>query len=541
MLPPGMPGQVPSITATPDPHSSEEVRHLMQQRLALLGLVTLSLSSVYFGVAVTAELALDGVDSVLTHLRSPQRFLNLGGAAVSLLVWLLARRGTRSPRQLLMIDASGTVAAVVPYTLMAVLGQVGQGGVFLTALTAMLVLQTRALMVPSDARRTFGISVVAGALSVAIGSAVYATHPENMGDQDLVHLTLNLIMWMAVIVTVSTLASWILFGLRTQISEARRLGQYILSEKIGEGGMGVVYRARHALLRRPTAVKLLAPDRAGAAAVTRFEREVQLTASLQHPNTVTIYDYGRTPDGVFYYVMEYLDGGDLETVVRADGPLPPARVVHLLAQVASGLAEAHEIGLIHRDIKPANILVAGDGPVADLAKLVDFGLVRETGAVTDPGLTQANAVMGTPLYMAPESIADPRGIDARADLYALGAVGYFLLTGEPVFEGRTVVEICAKHLHEAPVPPSERRGGPVPEMLEEILLRCLAKDPADRPESALALRELLDAAQEEVGAWSVAQARAWWEEHGEAVRRAQRGEEPVSGWAPTLAVDFVGR
>lgn len=528
------------MTVTPDPHSSEEVRHLMQQRLALLGLVTLSLSGTYLAVAVVAELALDGAAAVMLHLQSPRRFLNLGGAAVSLLVWLAARRGVRTPRQLLLIDAIGTVAAVIPYTLMAVLGQTGMSGVFLTALTVMLVLLTRALMVPSDARRTLGISSVAGLLAVGLGTYAYGANPAQMGDQDLPHLGLNLTMWMVVIVTVATIASWILFGLRTQISEARRLGQYTLGDKIGAGGMGVVYHAQHALLRRPTAVKLLTPGRSGEAAVKRFEREVQLTASLQHPNTVTVYDYGRTPDGIFYYVMEYMDGGDLEGLVKADGPLPPARVVYLLSQVASGLAEAHEIGLIHRDIKPANILVAGAGPIADLAKLVDFGLVRDMTAMTDPGLTATQSVMGTPLYMAPESIADPSGVDARVDLYALGAVAYFLLTGTPVFEGNTVVEICSKHLHTEPETPSERLGLKVPEMLEEVVMRCLAKKPAERPATALELRELLEACKEEVGEWTASQARAWWARHEDGVRE-KRHDFDVSGSAPTLAVDLAAR
>src|SRR5690606_31795371 len=215
---------------------------------------------------------------------------------------------------------------------------------------------------------------------------------------------------------------------------------------------------RHALLRRPTAVKLLPPDKAGGAAIARFEREVQLTASLVHPNTVTIFDYGHTPDGVFYYAMEYLDGGDLETVVAVGGPMPPARAAHVLAQIAAGLAEAHEIGLIHRDVKPANVFLVGKEGVADLAKLLDFGLVRELESGATSGLTRTDTVMGTPLYLSPEAITSPAAVDARSDLYALGAVGYFLLTGEHVFSGRTVVEICSHHLHTEPEPPSSRAG-----------------------------------------------------------------------------------
>lgn len=530
----------PSAGATvSDPRTSEEARHLVQQRLALLGLVTLCLSGGFLLVALLAELALEGVDAVSVHIQSWRRLLNLGGALVSATVWLTARRGRRTPMQLLAIDAVGTVLAVVPYTLMSVLGQEGIAGVLLTALTVMLVLQTRALMVPSDARRTLAISAVAAILSFALSVGAHAGGwaPAST-EHELADLALNLVMWLVVIVAVSTVASWVLFGLREQIREARRLGQYILTDELGEGGMGVVYRARHALLRRPTAVKLLPPEKAGAAAVKRFEREVQLTASLVHPNTVTVFDYGHTPDGVFYYAMEYLDGGDLEAVVEASGPMPASRVVHLLEQVAAGLAEAHEIGLIHRDIKPANVLLAGAGPVADLAKLVDFGLVRELRGEETSGLTHTDTVMGTPLYLAPEAITDPDGVDARVDIYALGAVGYYLLTGAHVFEGRTVVEICSHHLHSEPVPPSARLGAKVPEMLEEVVMRCLAKDRSDRPQSAEELRDLLRAC-DDVGAWTPRDARAWWESHGDVLCAGRRSR--VSGTAKTIAVDVDAR
>jgi serine/threonine-protein kinase len=526
-------------TAERDPRASEEARDLLQRRIALLGLVTLCLSGGFLIVAVLAELALEGVDAVVLHVQSWRRLLNLAGAAVSGAVWLLARRGRRSPAQLLLIDAVGTVTAVVPYTLMSVLGQRGMAGVLLTALTVMLVLQTRALMVPSDARRTFAISAVAALLSFGLGLGAHlggwAPPPPEHG---VPNLALNLGMWLAVIVAVSTIASWVLFGLRQQVREARRLGQYILTEKLGEGGMGVVYRARHALLRRPTAVKLLPPERAGRVALARFEKEVQLTASLVHPNTVTIFDYGHTPDGVFYYAMEYLDGGDLQAVVEAGGPMPAARVAHVLEQVAAGLSEAHEIGLIHRDIKPANVLLAAAGPVADLAKLVDFGLVRELSGGEASGLTHTDTIMGTPLYLAPEAIADPADVDARADIYALGALAYFLLTGEPVFAGRTVVEICSHHLHTEPVPPSARLGAEVPEMLEEIVLRCLAKEREARPQSAEELRALLRAC-DDVGTWTREQARAWWAGHARAVRGRPRAH--VSGTDRTLAVDVEAR
>jgi serine/threonine-protein kinase len=531
-----------TFRGTVDPRASEEVRAFLQQRLALLGQITFALSALFLLGSWGSTLVLDGPSALFAELASPRRVLNGAGALVSLLVWLAARTGRRNPGQLLALDLLGTVAAAVPYTLMSVLGQSGMTGVFLTALVMLLVLQTRALMVPSDATRTLWISITAAVLSLGITVAAHLAGwaPQRAGDPDLPHLVSNQAMWLAVVVAVSTVASRVLFGLRQEVREARQLGQYTLVEKLGEGGMGEVYRARHALLRRPTAVKLLPPEKSSEGARARFEREVQLTASLVHPNTVTIFDYGHTPGGVFYYVMEYLEGGDLEEVVAAAGPLPPARVVHILAQVAAGLAEAHEIGLIHRDVKPANIFLLGKGPVADVAKLLDFGLVRELDRGSTSGLTRTDTVMGTPLYLAPEAVTDPDRVDARTDLYALGAVGYFLLTGEHVFVGRTVVEICSHHLHTEPVPPSERLGATIPEILEEIILRCLAKDPAERPQTASALRELLLGC-EDVAPWSPGQARAFWDTHGATIAAKRRPAQPVSATARTIAVDVAKR
>ena len=266
-------------------------------------------------------------------------------------------------------------------------------------------------------------------------------------------------------------------GLRKAVSDIQRLGQYTLEEKLGEGGMGVVYRASHAMLRRPTAIKLLLPDRAGKDALTRFEREVRRTAMLTHPNTVTVFDYGRTTDGVFYYAMELLEGASLDEVVEVDGPQPEERVIHLLEQAAASLAEAHDAGLIHRDVKPGNILVVDRGGISDLVKVVDFGLVKDVGskargeATSEPALTMANAITGTPLYIAPETVTAPETVDARTDLYALGAVGYWLLTGTHVFGGKSILEVCAHHLHSVPDPPSARLGAPVSPDLESCAPR----------------------------------------------------------------------
>ena len=313
-----------------------------------------------------------------------------------------------------------------------------------------------------------------------------------------------------------------------ETQDARRLGPYTLIEKLGEGGMGVVYLARHAMLRRPAAVKLLPPHRSGADSVARFEREVQLTARLTHPNTVRVFDFGVTRDDVFYYAMEYLEGASLADVIAESGPMPAGRVIHILEQIAGALAEAHRIGLIHRDIKPANIILTEQGGAPDVAKLVDFGLVKQLGAASpadqlaaSPAVTRTDQIAGTPLYMAPEAIGTPDQIDARTDLYALGAVGYFLLTGRDVFTGRNLLEVCGHHLHSLPVPPSERLGARVPADLEALILSCLEKDPDRRPADASSLQAALRACGE-AGSWSEAEARRWTAGHAERLRSRQR-------------------
>jgi serine/threonine protein kinase len=289
----------------------------------------------------------------------------------------------------------------------------------------------------------------------------------------------------------------------------KQLGQYTLEEKIGSGGMGSVYRARHAFLKRPTAVKMLNGDNVTEAALARFEREVQLTSRLAHPNTIAVYDYGRTPEGVFYYAMEYLEGIDLEDLVNKHGPLPEGRALGILQQVCGSLAEAHEVGLIHRDIKPANIFLTCRAGIPDFVKVLDFGLAKAVDADEQAKVTQANVMVGTPYYMSPEAVERPESITALSDIYAIGAVGYFLLTGGPVFTGKTVMDICMKHVRASPAAPSQRRGCVVSPGVEALILRCLAKDPKDRPPTTRDLME--EFARCELSRdWTRADAAAWW-------------------------------
>ncbi|MCX7419136.1 MAG: serine/threonine protein kinase [Planctomycetia bacterium] len=296
---------------------------------------------------------------------------------------------------------------------------------------------------------------------------------------------------------------------RCAVIELKRLGQYTLEEKLGEGGMGVVYRARHAMLHRPTAVKFLNAAKTNEKTIARFEREVQLTAQLNHPNTIAIYDYGRTPEGVFYYAMEYLDGINLEDLIARHGAQPEGRVIHLLKQVCGSLAEAHSISLIHRDVKPANILLCARAGIFDFVKLLDFGLVKVTENSNAALVTNAGGVVGTPLYMSPEAFKSPDKVDARSDLYAVGAVGYFLLTGTPLFLGDNVLDILNHQVKTAPEPPSKRLGQPVSRELEQFLLRCLSKSAADRPATANEIIAELDRVPT-ANSWTESDAQRWW-------------------------------
>jgi hypothetical protein len=301
--------------------------------------------------------------------------------------------------------------------------------------------------------------------------------------------------------------------MREAVLATKTLGQYQLEEKIGAGGMGVVYRGRHALLRRPTAIKLLDLEKTTPETIVRFQREVQITSQLNHPNTIAIYDYGSTPEGVFYYAMEYLEGINLEQLVRTHGPQNEGRVIHILRQVCGSLSEAHQVGLVHRDVKPANIILTQRGGVPDFAKLLDFGLVKDIGGAGDAGLTASGAVTGTPLYLSPEAIQQPGELDPRSDLYAVGAVAYFLLTGTPVFEAKSIVDILMHHVNTPPQPPSQRLGEFISPDLEALVLRCLAKRREDRPASA---RELADslARCSACGDWTESEAAAWWARWG---------------------------
>ena len=299
--------------------------------------------------------------------------------------------------------------------------------------------------------------------------------------------------------------------------DAQELGQYKLETKLGAGAMGVVYKGYHAMMRRPTAIKLLNIDVMNDAAIARFEHEVQITSQLNHPNTIAIYDYGRTPEGVFYYAMEFLDGIDLQVLVDQYGPQPEARVIQIMLQICGSLYEAHAQGLVHRDIKPANLMINRRGGQPDVVKVLDFGLVKQVDATA-----KDNGLAGTPLYMSPEAIQSPSLVDACSDLYALGAVGYFLITGKSVFDAANVVELLQKHVTESPQPPSQRMSVSITQEFEDVLLSCLEKSRSRRPQTARDLAQMLMRCQTP-GKWTVLEAEAWWANHDRRYRLANGG------------------
>jgi serine/threonine-protein kinase len=320
------------------------------------------------------------------------------------------------------------------------------------------------------------------------------------------------------LVGVAVVISHVVTTLGRQVAKAREMGSYQLGELIGRGGMGEVYKASHRMLARPAAIKLIRPEMLGGSdpavasrAISRFRREAEAAAHLRSSHTVDLYDFGITEDQTLYLVMEFLDGMDLESLVRQHGPMPAPRVVHIVRQVCDSLEEAHARGLVHRDIKPANIHLGRVGCREDFVKVLDFGLVKTASMRADASLaTIEGVIMGTPAYMAPE-MALGEAVDGRADLYALGCVAYYLLTGEQVFTGDTVLAVITQHIQAVPVPPSQRTELPIPEMLEDVVLACLAKKPGDRPQTARQLAQSLDAIHGMT--WSDAEAGRWWRVH----------------------------
>jgi len=367
------------------------------------------------------------------------------------------------------------------------------------------------VLIPNSSRRCATVVIGAALIPVCLWTAFGLTCAavwDHCGGQFLTWLVV-ISTTVGVAVALAIYSCHRVESLQREVATARRLGQYLLGKLLGSGGMGEVYLAEHTLLQRLCAVKLIRAERVGDLnCLRRFEREVKITATLTHPNTVQVYDYGHAADGTFYYVMEYLPGLTLEEIVKRAGPLPPARAIHLLRQVCGALREAHGIGLIHRDIKPGNVMVCERGGLHDTVKLLDFGLVLPNTTNADERLTQDGAIAGTPAYMSPEQAGGQDDVDARSDIYSVGALAYFLLTAQPPFANRSQVKMLAAHLYEAPEPLTRHRPD-LPADLEAVILRCLAKRPEERFENAESLDEAL-AHCSVAGQWSSKEAACWW-------------------------------
>jgi len=375
----------------------------------------------------------------------------------------------------------------------------------------MLFILARAILIPSSALRTILLSLPA-ALGVFLIQLQAGKSFINPGQpfEETTHFSDMLIQNQILLlgsIAIAAVASRVNLGLRRQNFNARHIGQYKIERLLGEGGMGEVYQATHSMLKRPTAIKFLRPEITGRRTLLRFEKEVRHTSRLTHPNTISIYDYGHTADGIFFYAMELLRGANLRQIIRKTGPMPPSRVIIILIHACSALSEAHNMGIIHRDIKPENIMLCEQGGERDVVKILDFGLVKD---MKEKAISadEIGSIAGTPETMPPEAQTE-NGIGPQSDLYSLCAVGCYILTGQPIFDAKDVFEFLKAHKSTPPIPPSQRRRD-VPADLEKVLLSGLAKNPSHRPESALVMKEHLLTCRDAKG-WDHKKAEAWWQ------------------------------
>ena len=463
---------------------------------------------------------------------------------VSLALFAYTRRSRRDPAVILDIGLAYLILSSLALGLLWHVGTPPKGYVFSTQISWVgALLLMFAAIVPTPPLKMLGVGLLAASMNPIAMLVARASGRWDFGSP-LGALLMHYPDY--ILVGVAVLISKVVTRLGQQVSKAREMGSYQLGELLGRGGMGEVYKAKHRMLARPAAIKLIRAETLGAAddetarlAITRFRREAEAAANLRSEHTVELYDFGVTEDDTLYLVMEFLDGMDLETLVRKTGPLTPGRVSYILRQVCDSLDEAHSYGLVHRDIKPANIHLGRVGRKHDFVKVMDFGLVK---GVVDPNPEDALATIpgqmaiGTPAYMSPE-MALGEQVDARTDIYALGCVAYFLLTGELVFGGENTVNLIAKHLKSEPVPPSQRTTQPIPSALERLIMKTLAKDPANRPQSAKELAEALSWVPTD--AWGEPQASQWWDQHSgqaPAVRDPGHLSETITDRARATAI-----
>jgi len=493
----------------------------IQQRLALF---TQLLAAITFGFRVVGLVLGRAFHlPLLDYLTGQQSFAQTAGLLILTLAWLIARRGRLTLPALAVLDALALIGCCTAWAFL--ISQPFSDSVYIAVISLLMTILARAILIPSKAARTLCLSAVACAPSIVVMWLGLGAELAGAADSSTAYApwltVINHTLLLAVVVWMATITSRIIYDLRRSVREANELGQYALEEKLGAGGMGEVWRARHRFLVRAAAVKLIRPDlltRSPSGSdqlLRRFEREALATAALRSPHTVQLYDFGQAEDGTLFYVMELLLGVDLEKLVSSFGAVPAERAVHILKQVCHSLEEAHRNGLTHRDIKPANVFVSGVGSELDFVKVLDFGLVRFQPEQSPNGnvkVTAEGRVGGTPAYTAPEVVLGEGPCDHRVDIYAVGCVAYWLLTGTLVFEGESVMKVLVAHATAPPPWPHTRTAIPIPRELEQIVMECLEKDPARRPASAAALADRLSAV-ELVQQWTRERAELWWQEH----------------------------
>ena len=504
-----------SISSALPPDLLEQVR----KRVRILALLLLAAfaADLVFAVGTAISLLLND-ESVLAVLVERGALLigNVIGVAASLVLWWAAGSRQVSPSRLLTLGLGYEILVCLIIAIATLWGHYLETG-FLPNLTWVpVVVILFPVLLPGPPRKMLVGSIAAGS-TVPIVLLLLDVSGRVVADPDSYRTA---VMSSAFAVAFAYVSARVVYGLGREVTAARRAGSYQLEELLGQGGMGEVWRARHRMLARPAAIKLIKQDVTGGTdqriatdAVQRFEREAQAIASLRSPHTVELFDFGTADNGAFYFAMELLDGLDADTLVRRFGPVPAERAIHLLSQVCHSLSEAHSRGLVHRDIKPANVFVCRYGEELDFVKVLDFGIVKESEREAgDPGLTNAEAIQGTPAFLAPEQALGTPDLDGRCDIYATGCLAYWLLTAQHVFTADTPVALLVHHVQSTPTPPSARTELAIPAALDEIILACLAKDPAARPQTARELAHRLGTVELNTE-WTEERASGWWALH----------------------------
>jgi len=531
-------GQAPTTTPAEQKSSAWKPRalpnDLLKQASNRLGIVALLAAALWVTGTILDHVAF----RVMSHghpgvAYSPVTdWIAVASALVSLALFFYTRNGERDPRFILDLGLVYMVATAFALGVLFHWEHVPSTWPISPTISWIgVVILMSAAIVPSAPGKTLIAGIIAASMNplgmlLAKSRGAWDFGPNS--NALLMHYPDYLLVGIAVVI------SHVLTNLGRQVAKAREMGSYQLGKLLGSGGMGEVYEATHRMLARPAAIKLIRPEMIRAedgerahVAVQRFRREAEAAANLRSPHTVELYDFGVTEDQTMYFVMELLDGMDLQSLVRNHGPLPANRTIYILRQACASLEEAHVRGLVHRDIKPANIHVGRLGLQHDFVKVLDFGLVKSISAANaDYSLaTEAGITPGTPAYMAPE-MALGETIDGRTDIYALGCVAYYLLTGTLVFEADNVFQMMAKRLRDDPVPPSQRTSLPIPPAVDQLVLSCLQRQPADRPASAAELSQLLAAIDEMP--WNEEQARAWWNTHRPVPSQAEPAADDVT-------------